>query len=189
MLFRSNSVEKGSPADKGGIEATDIIIAFDGKVVESSSDLPRLVGSTRPGTQSTVEVYRKGATRKLTLTVGELPEERVAGAPPARGKPPAEVAANRLGIVVTELSAEQKRGLGVSSGLVVTDVRPDAKAEVRKGDVLLVLVHKGQQTELRTVEQLNRLLANLDKSAVITLQVRRGESTAFVTISGFGDKG
>ena len=75
------------------------------------------------------------------------------------------------------------------SGLVVTDVRPDAKAEVRKGDVLLVLVHKGQQTELRTVEQLNRLLANLDKSAVITLQVRRGESTAFVTISGFGDKG
>ena len=184
-----NSVEKGSPADKAGVEATDIITTFDGKQVESSSDLPRLVGSTRPGTHSTLEIWRKGATRKLNVTVGELPEERIAGATPSRSKPPVEVAANRLGIVVTELSAEQKKGLGVSSGLVVLDVRPDAKAEVRKGDVLLMVVHKGQQTELRTVGQFDRLLASLDKNAVITLQVKRGESVAFVTVSGLGDKG
>jgi len=184
-----NSVEKGSPADKAGVEATDIITTFDGKQVESSSDLPRLVGSTRPGTHSTLEIWRKGATRKLSVTVGELPEERIAGATPSRSKPPVEVAANRLGIVVTELSAEQKKGLGVSSGLVVLDVRPDAKAEVRKGDVLLMVVHKGQQTELRTVGQFDRLLASLDKNAVITLQVKRGESVAFVTVSGLGDKG
>ena len=55
-----NSVEKGSPADKAGIEATDIIVSFDGKQVESSSDLPRIVGSTRPGTTSPLEVWRKG---------------------------------------------------------------------------------------------------------------------------------
>src|SRR5918912_3084405 len=70
-----NSVEKGSPAEKAGIEASDIIVAFDGKQVDSSSDLPRLVGGTRPGSNSTVEVWRKGATKKLTLTVAELPEE------------------------------------------------------------------------------------------------------------------
>jgi len=69
-----NSVEKGSPADKAGIEPTDIIVSFDGKAVESSSDLPRLVGSTRPGSQSTLEVWRKGATKKLSLTVAELQE-------------------------------------------------------------------------------------------------------------------
>src|SRR6266446_7285927 len=73
-----NSVEKRSPADKAGIEATDIIIGFEGKPVENSSDLPRLVGSTRPGSQASVEVWRKGATRKLTITVGELQEERIA---------------------------------------------------------------------------------------------------------------
>jgi len=186
-----NSVEKGSPADKAGVEATDIIVSFDGKPVESSSDLPRIVGSTRPGSASTLEVWRKGKTQKLNITVAELQEDRVASAdrPGSRAKPQAEAPANRLGIVVGELSAEQKKGLNVSYGLVVTDVRPDSKADVRKGDVLLTMVHKGQHTELKSVEQFNKILAGLDKNSVITLQVRRGESTAFVTISGLTDKG
>jgi serine protease Do len=184
-----NSVEKGSPADKAGIEATDIIIAFDGKAVEGSSDLPRIVGSTRPGSQVPLEVWRKGATRRLSITVGELQEDRIAARDLPRAPKQAETPANRLGIVVAELTAEQKKGLGVASGIVVTDVRPESKADVRKGDVLLTLVHKGQHTELRSVEQFTRLLAGLDKNAVITLQVRRGESTAFVTISGLTDKG
>jgi serine protease Do len=183
-------VEKGSPADKAGVEATDIIVSFDGKQVESSSDLPRIVGSTRPGTQSALEVFRKGKTQKLSITVAELPEDRIASRDtPGRDKPKAEVPANRLGIVVGELSSEQKKGLGITYGLVVTDVRPDSKADVRKGDVLLTLVQKGQHTELKTVEQFNKLLAGLNKDSVITLQVRRGESTAFVTISGLTDKG
>jgi len=184
-----NSVEKGSPAHKAGVEATDIILAFDGKQVEGSSDLPRIVGSTRPGAQASVDVWRKGARRTLNITVGELQEDRIAAADKPRAKPQAEAAANRLGIVVGELSAEQKKGIGVNYGVVVLDVRPDSKAEVRKGDVLLMMVHKGQHTELRSVEQFNRLLAGLDRNAVITLQVRRGESTAFVTVSGLTDKG
>jgi serine protease Do len=186
-----NSVEKGSPADKAGVEATDIIIGYDGKPVESSSDLPRMVGSTRPGAQAALEVWRKGQTRKLNVTVGELQEDRVASRETPRPKPQAEAPANpnRLGIVVAELGAEQKSQMKLSGGLVVTEVRPDAKAEVRKGDVLLTMVHKGQHTELRSVEQFNKLLAALDKNAVITLQVRRGESVAFVTVSGLTDKG
>ena len=56
-------------------------------------------------------------------------------------------------------------------------------------DVLLTLVHKGQHSELRSVEQFNKLLGALDKTAVLTLQVRRGESTAFVTVTGLADKG
>ncbi len=184
-----NSVEKGSPADKAGVEATDIILSFDGKAVESSSDLPRIVGATRPGVHAVMEVWRKGAKRSLNVTVGELQEDRVASADKPRGQKPADGPANRLGIVVAEVSAEQKKDLHIASGLVVTDVRPDAKADVRKGDILLTLVHKGQHTELKSVEQFNKLLAGLDKSAIITLQVRRGETTAFVTISGLTDKG
>ncbi|HEY6821130.1 MAG TPA: Do family serine endopeptidase, partial [Burkholderiales bacterium] len=153
-----NQVEKGSPADKAGVEATDIITAFDGKPVESSSDLPRIVGSTRPGSQASVEVWRKGQKKLLNVTVAELQEERVAHDTPRAAKP-AEVAANRLGLVVSELTPEQKKDLKLSSGLIVADVRADAKADVRRGDVLLMLVHKGQQTELKSVEQFNRLLA------------------------------
>ncbi len=184
-----NSVEKGSPADKAGIEATDIITRFDGKPVDSSSDLPRIVGATRPGASTQVEVWRKGTARNLSLTVGELQEDRVASRDAPKERKPAELAANRLGIVVSELSAEQKKDLRLGQGLVVVDVRPDARAEVRRGDVILKVVHNGQHTELRTTEQFNKLLAGLDKNAVITLQVRRGENTAFVTVTGLADKG
>ncbi|HEY5898735.1 MAG TPA: DegQ family serine endoprotease [Burkholderiales bacterium] len=184
-----NSVEKGSPAEKAGVESSDIILSFDGKAVETSSDLPRIVGGTRPGSHTPVEVWRKGTTRKLTITVGELQEERVASADKPRATKPAEAQANRLGIVVTELSAEQKKERQVASGLLVTEVKPDARVDVRKGDILVMLVQKGQQTELKSVEQFNRILASLDKSAVMTLQVKRGETTAFVTISGLTDKG
>ncbi len=184
-----NSVEKGSPADKAGVEPTDIITKFDGKTVEASNDLPRIVGSTRPGAKSDLEVWRKGATRTLSLTVGELQESQVAARETPRAQKPAELAANRLGIVVSELSAKQKEDLKLANGLVVMEVKPEARADVRRGDVLLMLVHKGQHTELRSIEQLNRLLSGMDKNVVITLQVRRGDAMAFVTVNGLTDKG
>ncbi len=136
-----------------------------------------------------MDVWRKGGTRTLSVTVGELQEERVASRDAPRSTKPAEVAANRLGIVVSELSGEQKKDMKLAHGLIVTDVRPEARAEVRKGDVLLTVVHRGQHTDLKSVDQLNRLLGGLEKNAVLTLHVRRGESTAFVTVSGLADKG
>jgi len=184
-----NSVEKGSPADKAGVEPTDIITKFDGKTVESSADLPRIVGSTRPGAKADMEVWRKGASKTLSLTVAELLEARVAAHDAPRAQKSAELAANRLGIVVSELSAKQKEELKLANGLVVTEVKPEARADVRRGDVLLTLVHKGKHTELRSTEQLNKLLAGMDKNAVITLQVRRGDAMAFVTVNGLTDKG
>ncbi len=184
-----NSVEKGSPADKAGVQATDIIVKFDGKNVEASGDLPRIVGGTRPGSKAEVEVWRKGQTRSLSLTVGELQEERVAARDKPRAQKPVEVAANRLGLVVSELNAKQREEMKLSHGLVVTEVKPDARAEVRRGDVILTLVHKGQHTDLKSVEQLNKLLGGLDRNAVFTLQVRRGESVAFITVNGLTDKG
>ena len=184
-----NSVEKGSPADKAGVEASDIIVKFDGKSVESSSDLPRIVGATRPGSQAQLEVLRKGAPKTFAITVGELQEERVAARDTPKERKPVEVAANRLGLVVNELTAEQKSNLKLNHGLVVAEVRQDARAELRRGDILLTVVHKGKHTDLKSVDQFNQLLAGLDKSAVITLHVKRGESTAFVTVTGLADKG
>src|SRR5260221_10459062 len=98
-----NAVEKGGPAEKAGVETGDIILKFDGKPVSSSSELPRIVASGRPGTQAGMEVWRKAAKNSMTITVGELPEDRLASRTERRGKPP-EQAANRLGFAVVDLT-------------------------------------------------------------------------------------
>src|SRR5579859_4859559 len=135
-----NSVEKSSPAARAGIEPTDIILAFASKPVGSSLDLPRIVGATRPGSKVMVDIWRKGAPRTLSITVGELKEDKIAALESPPEQKPAEVAANRLGIVVSELSPQQRKETNLTHGLVVTDVRPDARADLRRGDVLLLLV-------------------------------------------------
>ncbi len=183
-----NSVEKDSPADRAGVLPTDIITSFNGKNVESSVDLPRIVGATRPGSKVTMQVWRKGATRTLNITVGELRDDRVASRAHPRASKPKETAANRLGITVTELSSEQKKAAELTHGLVVTDVGTRTRGDLRRGDILLTLVYKGQQTDLTSVKQLNRMLARLDSSAVITLLVRRDQNTAFVTITKLADR-
>ena len=184
-----NTVEQDSPAARAGLAPSDIILAFGNKPVQSSIDLPRIVGATRPGSNVPVEIWRNGATRTLNITVGELREDKVATLESPPEREPAEVAPNRLGIVVSPLTLQQRKELKLTHGLVVTDVRPEARADLRRGDVLLMLVHKGRRTDLKSVEQLDRLLAGLDKGTVFTLQVRRGESTAFVTVPGLADAG
>jgi serine protease Do len=183
-----NAVEKGGPAEKAGVEAGDIILKFEGKAVTTSSDLPRIVGGTKPGSKVSIQVWRKSGTRDLTVTVGEIPEEKVAQRGQKRPRP-AEIAANKLGLVLSELTAEQKKELRIADGLLVEDVRGNGgRTDLRPGDVILALVHKGSSTEVRSVEQFNRLLAQFDKASTITLLVRRGEMQTYITIRGVGDK-
>ncbi|MBI4987421.1 MAG: DegQ family serine endoprotease [Rhodocyclales bacterium] len=183
-----NAIEKGGPAEKAGVEAGDIILKFDGKSVNASSDLPRIVGSTRPGSKASLQVWRKGGARDLTVTVGEIPEEKMAQRGSKRAKP-AEVTANRLGLVLSELSPEQKRELKISNGLLVEDVRGNGgKTDLRPGDIILALVQKGSNMEAKTVEQFNKLLTQFDKSSTVTLLVKRGEQQTYITFKGSGDK-
>ncbi len=183
-----NAVEKGGPADKAGVESGDIILKFGGKAVEASGDLPRLVGNTKPGSRASMEIWRKGATRDLSITVGEMPEDRVASRDPGRSRP-VERAANRLGFVASDLTAEQKRDMKVGGGVVVEDVRPNARADVRPGDVVTAVTSKGQTTEVKSAEQFNKLVSQLERGATLTLHVRRGESTLFVTVRGETGRG
>ena len=183
-----NALEKGGPADKAGVEAGDIILRFDGKPVNASSDLPRIVGATRPGSRVPMQVWRKGATRELTITVGEMAEEKLAQRGQKRARP-AEAAANRLGLILAELTPEQKRDLKIANGLVVEQLRANGgQGELQPGDIILAAVHKGTTTEAKSVEQFNRMLSQLDKSAAITLLVRRGEQQTYVTLRVNGDK-
>ncbi|MEK7438236.1 MAG: DegQ family serine endoprotease [Pseudomonadota bacterium] len=182
-----NAVESGGPADKAGIEASDIIIKFDGKEVASSSELPRIVGATRPGSKVSLQVWRKGAPKDLTVTVGEIPAEKSASRESKRTKP-VEVVANRLGLVLAELSEAQRKELKIANGVVVDDVRGQPRGDLRKGDIIMALIHKGVNTEAKSVAQFNKALNAIDKSVTITLHVRRGENQSFVTIKGGSDK-
>ena len=177
-----NSVEQGGPADQAGIEVGDIILKFDGKAVDRSSDLPRLVGNTRPGTRSTMEIWRKGSSRDIAVTLGEMQEDRVASAP--RSARPSEKTVNRLGFTVSNLTAEQKRDIKIDHGVLVEDVRSNARAAVRPGDVITALTSKGQTTEITSASQFSKLVTEIDRNTTLTLHVRRGEGNLFVTVKG-----
>lgn len=180
-----SSVEKGGPADKAGLEAGDVILKFDGKPIASSADLPRLVGAARPGTRSLLQIWRKGAVRDMPVTVGEALDEKQAGARPSRNAKPVEQPPNRLGLVVSELTPEQKRDLKIASGLLIEEVRGSgARGDLRPGDIIVAVISKGATTEVRTLDQLNKLLGQFEKGGNVTLLIRRGEVQTFVTIKG-----
>jgi serine protease Do len=175
-----NSVEKGGPADKAGIELSDIILSFNGKPVAQWSDLPRIVGGTKPGSKVPMQIWHKGAMREVMVTVIEIQDEKITKN--ERGGKPPEAKSNRLGLVLSELGEKQRERLNVTSGLVVEDVRENSRADLHPGDVLLAMIVKGTNTELKTVEQFNKLLAQTDKSSSITFMLRRDDQQVFVTV-------
>jgi serine protease Do len=183
-----SSVEKDGPAAEAGIEAGDVILRFDGKVINRSEELPRIVAASKPGSRVKVYLWRKGVGREVTMTVGEMREEKIASLRrPDRGQK-TERETPRLGLSVSELSAEQRRQLGIENGLIIEEIRSNAaRADLRVGDIILAVVQKGVSHEAKSVEQINRLLAPLGKNANVTLLIRRGDQQIFVTIKGIGD--
>ncbi len=178
-----NSVEKGGPADKGGIEAGDIIVKVDGREVKTSSELPRIVTVVKPGTKVTLTVWRKGGQRDVVVTVAEMKEDATA-TPARRGGPaPKEKAKpNRMGLSLIDLTDEQKKELDIKNGVGIEDISGLVRGNVQPGDVILAIVSRGQTTEARTAEQVNGLLSKLDKGASVTLRLKRGEQEFFATL-------
>jgi len=173
------AVEAGSPADKAGIEAGDIITQFDGKVIDKSTDLPRIVGATKPGTKSTVKVFRRGASKDLSVTVAEIDSDSVAqaGTPAPRAK--GKVQAQSYGLAVTDLSDAQLRELGIKGGVRVdSSVDAAARAGLREGDVILALANM----ELSSVKDFEAVLKKIDKSKPLSVLFRRGEWTQYAVI-------
>lgn len=170
-------VEPGSPAEKAGVEAGDIITQFNGVTIEKSGDLPRLVGNTKPGANSTLTVLRKGAKRDLSVTVAEMEADQTAKKEEKKPKP--EQTLNALGLAVTDLTEAQKREMRMDGGVVVELADgPAGRAGLQPGDVIV----RVNNTDIKDARQFNALVAKLDPKRNALLLVRRGESSQFVPL-------
>jgi len=174
------SVEKNAPADKAGIEASDVILKFDGKPVNSSSDLPRLVAAVKPGTKVIVELWRKGELKKLSIVVAEMPDEGNSIRTSQNQTDDAGELIARLGISVSELDKDQLNELQVSGGLLVESVKGSAAraAGFHQGDVLLAINNE----QIQNLSQLKDILKHIPKGRNIALLVRRGDNTSYIAI-------
>jgi serine protease Do len=174
-------IQEGSPAAKGGLLVSDVVLKFDGKPIEASGDLPRLVGNTKPGSKVALQVWRKGALKDLGVVTGEMPaEDRLAFGPKE------QKSYSRGGLVLSELTAEQRSQLKISSGLLVEEATGDAlRAGIREGDIILAV----NNTEVRTVEQFRKLIGAVAAGKSAAILVRRGDSSLYIPlkISGNGN--
>ncbi|WP_213959560.1 MULTISPECIES: DegQ family serine endoprotease [unclassified Variovorax] len=178
------SVEAGSPGEKGGVEPGDIITRFDGKSIEKPSDLPRLVGNTKPGTKSTLTVFRRGASRDLTVVIAEIePDKPAKRASNDREEPvpksTASAAAKSLGLAVSDLNDAQKKELKLKGGVKVDAATEGAaRAGLREGDVILAVAN----TEVANMKEFEGAIGKADRSKAVSVLFRRGEWAQYALI-------
>ncbi len=174
------TVEAAGPADKAGVEAGDIITKVDARTVETSGELPRVIGAIKPGSKASLQVFRRGAYRDLPVVVAELePERTTAHKTPAHdgAKPPVPV--STLGLAVSDLPDAQKKELKLKNGVrVETAEGAAAHAGVQVGDVIVTI----DNVEVTSAKQFDAVVAKLDKVKPVTLLVRRGDAANFLIL-------
>jgi serine protease Do len=170
------SVQAGLPAEKAGIEAGDIITKVEGKTVEHSSDLPRLVGVIKPGTKATVQIFHGGKYKDVAVSVIAFETDKTAEADEAVT---AAAAKAQLGLKVSDLSDAQKGELRIKGGVKVDAADgAAARAGVREGDIILQVAG----VAVGSVKEFVAAIGKLDKSKPINMLVRRGDSATYLLI-------
>jgi serine protease Do len=167
------AVEPKSPADKAGIKTGDIILGVDGRDVENSIELPRVIGDSRPGTQVKLKIWREGQTKEISASLGEMPAEKLAKADIETGK----LNPSKLGVAVRPLTQEERGQIDSEGGLLVEQAEgPAARAGVQAGDVILAFNNQ----PVKSVDQLRRLV---DKSrGAVALLIQREGNKIYVPV-------
>jgi serine protease Do len=167
------SVEKGSAADKAGLESGDVIRSIDGQQVISSGDLSAAVSADQPGHKATMQVWRKGKPMTITAALGNATDKVAKADTDSKSE-----GGGKLGLAVRPLQPQERKQAGIpNGGLVVEDVAgPAAAAGVEPGDVILSV--NGQSVS--SIEQMRTIVAKSNKSAALLVQ--RGDDKIFVPI-------
>ncbi len=173
-----SNVERGSPADKAGVRSGDVITRFDGREINHMSDLPRLVGNTKPGNRAPMELWRKGKNVTVNVVVGEMPAAE--DSRPGKPAQPEAAKADALGLTVTEVPAALRDKYQFEGGVQVAAVEgPGAEAGLTDGDIILTI----NDTDVTSPSQYAEIVSKLDRSRPAAVLVMRGEQSQWVTIT------
>ena len=165
------SVESGAPADKAGIQPGDVITRVDGKAVERTADLPRMIGAIKPGTPVTITLLRNGSNKDVVVTVDKAQGDT--SAQPLLQQQQGEgsaSSANALGLDVVELSSAQRSQLRVKGGVLVRGVTAGSRAEqagLQAGDVILSLGNQPVDSVAALNAAMGKLPANRPTAVLI----------------------
>lgn len=171
-------VVKDGPADRAGLKRGDIITSVGGKDVDSAHALSRLVASTAPNSQITVQLVRDGKSRDLKVTVGTMPEETA--------EAPAVTKESAWGMTVQNLTAELAQRFGLDEregGVVISEVQPGSPAgegKLRPGD----LIKEVNRQKIQNIRDYNQALQKIKKNESLLLLVKRGQNTFYVALKG-----
>jgi serine protease Do len=167
------NVEKGSPADKAGLQSGDVIRSVNGQPVVASGDLPAIIGMDKPGDRVQLEVWRRGGKVNLTAQLASA-DDKVAKADTSSGQ---SAEGGKLGLALRPIDPQEMRETGIKGGLVVEDVSgPAERAGVQAGDVVLAV----NGTPAKSVDQVRAVVAKADKS--VALLIQRGDEKIFVPV-------
>ena len=170
------SVEPDSAAEKAGLQAGDVVLSVDGRRINDSAELPRVIGEKRPGTRVKMEVWRDGRSRSITATLDEMKTETLASAGEAT---PSQVERlnERLGLSARTLTAQEAAELSLRGGVIIESVDgPSARAGLQRGDVILAVNNQ----QVKNVTELRALLEGAGNRFAVLIQ--RGNARIFVPV-------
>jgi serine protease Do len=170
-------VVPGSPAEKAGLNAGDVIIEYNGKEVSQMSMLPAMVASTSVGEKATIVLIRDGKKQNITVEIGKMEDEDSVLADTETGT------SKKIGITVQELTPKLAESLGIEEvqGLIVSDINPGsaaAEAGILRGDIILEINREKVES---IVQYRNALVAAQEKKSILLL-IKRDQHTRFVVI-------
>jgi serine protease Do len=168
----------GSPAEAAGLQAGDIVLSFNGKDIATSSNLPPLVGVAKVGSEATLKVLRGGEVVEMPVLLAELPDETDMVVTPGHVEP---AAANRLGLVVAELTDEDRTQLGIPEGGVLVESVEEGPAQqggIRAGDIILSF----NQQPVTDSRGFRALLDKVEPGQSVAVLVQRGDGRMFYPI-------
>ena len=172
-----SSVEKDGPAAKAGIQPGDVILGVAGHPIEHYGELSGAIAAMKPGSDTTLQVWRNGKQLQVNVAVAELHEQQQVTARNARPQGGAPRTPGAFGLTVRPLNAQEKEQAGTQGSLVVEDVTgPAAAAEIQQGDIILGVNGK----RVHSVAELEETARNAGKN--VALLIQRDDAQIFVPL-------
>ncbi|WAB99108.1 DegQ family serine endoprotease [Pseudomonas putida] len=172
-------VLEDGPAAKSGLQVGDVILSMNGQPIVMSADLPHLVGTLKAGAKAKLEIIRNGKRQNLDVTIGAMPDDDADIGTGTGADGSAERSSNRLGVSVSDLTAEQKKSLELKGGVVIKEVQdgPAAMIGLRPGDVIS---HLNNQA-IASAKQFTEIAKELPKNRSVSMRVLRQGRASFIT--------